>query len=239
MPDFDVAVVGAGHNALVTAAYLAQAGYRVGVFERRRVPGGAVSTIDYQGFRFDLGGSAHILIRLTPVVEELELYRYGLEYPSSTPFFTLRMRGKAGLFGATPSAPRPSSTSATQGRARPTAASCATGCPSPRPSKRPFWPRPARSTWGRSSFWGLGSGATGRSACRRSCALTAMWRGNTSARNGCGPPWSGWPRSPGRRPPTPCPRPFCCGTRSTTWAGWPGPGGARGALAGLGAGHRG
>ncbi len=87
MPDFDVVVVGAGHNALVTAAYLAQAGYRVGVFERRKVPGGAVSTIDYEGFRFDLGGSAHILIRLTPIPEELKLYEHGLEYIELDPLF--------------------------------------------------------------------------------------------------------------------------------------------------------
>lgn len=87
MPDFDVVVVGAGHNALVTAAYLAQAGYRVGVFERRRLPGGAVSTIDHEGFRFDLGGSAHILIRLTPIPDELELYRHGLEYLELDPLF--------------------------------------------------------------------------------------------------------------------------------------------------------
>jgi len=87
MPDFDVAVVGAGHNALVTAAYLARAGYKVAVFERRTVPGGAVSTLDYQGFRFDLGGSAHILIRLTPVVDELELSKYGLEYLELDPLF--------------------------------------------------------------------------------------------------------------------------------------------------------
>ncbi|MBF6593321.1 MAG: NAD(P)/FAD-dependent oxidoreductase [Thermaceae bacterium] len=87
MPDFDIVVIGAGHNALVTAAYLAQAGYKVGVFERRSVAGGAVSTIDYQGFRFDLGGSAHILIRLTPIADELELYRHGLEYLELDPLF--------------------------------------------------------------------------------------------------------------------------------------------------------
>lgn len=87
-PDCDVAVVGAGHNALVTAAYLAQAGYRVAVFERRGIVGGAVSTREIvPGYRFDLGGSAHILIRLTPVVEELGLAAYGLEYLDLDPLF--------------------------------------------------------------------------------------------------------------------------------------------------------
>jgi phytoene dehydrogenase-like protein len=39
------------------------------------------------GYRFDLGGSAHILIRLTPVVEELGLERFGLEYLELDPLF--------------------------------------------------------------------------------------------------------------------------------------------------------
>ena len=38
--DYDVITVGAGHNALITSAYLAQAGYRVGVFEKRDIVGG-------------------------------------------------------------------------------------------------------------------------------------------------------------------------------------------------------
>lgn len=88
MPDFDVIVMGAGHNALITAAYAAQAGYRVGVFERRHVVGGAVSTEELvPGYRFDYGGSAHILIRLTPVVQELQLSRYGLHYLELDPLF--------------------------------------------------------------------------------------------------------------------------------------------------------
>jgi phytoene dehydrogenase-like protein len=86
--DLDVAVIGAGHNALVSAAYLAKAGYRVGVFERRSIPGGAVATTEIvPGYQFDLGGSAHILIRLTPVVEELELERFGLSYIELDPLF--------------------------------------------------------------------------------------------------------------------------------------------------------
>lgn len=86
--DYDVIVVGAGHNALVTAAYLARAGHRVAVFERRGIVGGAVATEEIvPGYRFDLGGSAHILIRLTPIVEELELERHGLEYLELDPLF--------------------------------------------------------------------------------------------------------------------------------------------------------
>jgi phytoene dehydrogenase-like protein len=86
--DYDVITIGAGHNGLITAAYLAQSGYRVGVFERRDLVGGAVSTQEkVPGYQIDLGGSAHILIRQTPVVEELELERYGLEYIDLDPMF--------------------------------------------------------------------------------------------------------------------------------------------------------
>lgn len=88
MRDYDVIVVGAGHNALVTACYLAQAGKSVGVFERRDQVGGAVSTKEIvPGYQFDLGGSAHILIRLTPIVEELGLEQHGLEYLELDPLF--------------------------------------------------------------------------------------------------------------------------------------------------------
>lgn len=88
MPDYDVITIGSGHNALISSAYLAQAGYKVGVFERRGMVGGAVSTQEIvPGYRFDLGGSAHILIRLTPIVAELGLENYGLEYIDIDPLF--------------------------------------------------------------------------------------------------------------------------------------------------------
>lgn len=87
-PDCDVVVVGAGHNALVCAAYLAKAGLRVTVLERRAVVGGAVVTEEIvPGYRFDLGGSAHILIHHTPIVADLELERYGLDYIDLDPMF--------------------------------------------------------------------------------------------------------------------------------------------------------
>lgn len=88
MPDYDVITIGAGHNALIASAYLAQAGLKVAVFERRHQVGGAVSTQEIvPGYQFDLGGSAHILIRNTPVVEELGLERFGLDYIDIDPLF--------------------------------------------------------------------------------------------------------------------------------------------------------
>lgn len=86
--DYDLIVIGAGHNALVTAAYVARAGYKVGVFEKRHLVGGAVSTEELvPGYQFDYGGSAHILIRMTPIVQELELERFGLQYLELDPLF--------------------------------------------------------------------------------------------------------------------------------------------------------
>ncbi len=88
MADYDILFVGTGHNALVCAGYLAQAGYRVGMVERRAVVGGAVVTEEHiPGFRFDLGGSAHILIHHTSIVQDLELHKYGLHYIDIDPLF--------------------------------------------------------------------------------------------------------------------------------------------------------
>lgn len=88
MADCDVLFIGAGHNALVCAAYLAQAGYKVIMLERRHTVGGAVVTEEHvPGFKFDLGGSAHILIHHTPIIQDLNLSAYGLEYIDIDPLF--------------------------------------------------------------------------------------------------------------------------------------------------------
>lgn len=85
---YDIAVIGGGHNGLVCACYLARAGLSVVVLERRHIVGGAVCTEDdlIPGYRIDVGSSAHIMIHLTPVVAELELEKFGLEYIECDPF---------------------------------------------------------------------------------------------------------------------------------------------------------
>jgi len=83
----DVVIVGAGHNALVAACYLARAGLDVEVVERRDVVGGAVSTVErFPGYRMDVGSSAHIMVRHTGIVEDLDLAVVGLEYQDLDPW---------------------------------------------------------------------------------------------------------------------------------------------------------
>jgi beta-carotene ketolase (CrtO type) len=84
METYDVVIIGAGHNGLVCAAYLLKAGYSVLLLEKRPVPGGAATTEEVipeaPGFKFNLCAIDHEFIHLGPVIEELELNKYGLEY---------------------------------------------------------------------------------------------------------------------------------------------------------------
>jgi phytoene dehydrogenase-like protein len=83
----DVVVVGAGHNALVAACYLARAGWGVTVLERDAVAGGAVSTVErFPGHQVDRGSSAHLMIRHLGIVEELGLAEHGLRYEDCDPW---------------------------------------------------------------------------------------------------------------------------------------------------------
>jgi phytoene dehydrogenase-like protein len=75
---YEAVVVGGGHNALVTAAYLARAGRRVLVLERRSRVGGAAETSELGGVR--VPRIAHTVGRLRPsVVRDLDLRGHGLE----------------------------------------------------------------------------------------------------------------------------------------------------------------
>jgi phytoene dehydrogenase-like protein len=93
----DVVVIGAGHNGLVAACYLARAGLRVEVIERDDVIGGAVSTVErFPGYRIDRGSSLHVMIRWTAITEELELHRHGLRYLDCDPWGFLPVAGAPG-----------------------------------------------------------------------------------------------------------------------------------------------
>src|SRR5216683_8357152 len=79
---FDVVVAGAGHNSLVAAAYLAQAGLSCLVLEARQQIGGDTSSeeLTLPGFLHDSCSTAHNLIQAGPVLDELGLGDHGLEY---------------------------------------------------------------------------------------------------------------------------------------------------------------
>lgn len=78
MPDTDVLIIGAGHNGLTCAAYLAMAGLRVRVVERRKVVGGAAVTEEFHpGFRNSV--AAYTISLLNPkVIADLRLHDHGL-----------------------------------------------------------------------------------------------------------------------------------------------------------------
>ena len=76
---FDVIVIGAGHNGLTTANYLAMGGLKVCVLESRHIVGGAAVTEEfYPGFRNSIASYVVSLLR-PEVVKELELEKYGYQ----------------------------------------------------------------------------------------------------------------------------------------------------------------
>src|SRR5271169_6789524 len=76
---YDAIVIGGGHNGLVHAAYLARAGKKVLVLERRHVLGGAAVTEEvFPGFKFSV--CSYVVSLLRPeIIRDLDLPRHGLE----------------------------------------------------------------------------------------------------------------------------------------------------------------
>jgi len=98
---FDFVVAGAGHNSLITAAYLAKAGFSVLVLEGRPTIGGGCKTAEVcmPGFKEDLCSSVHGFIQSNPVLSknELNLFDYGLEYFDPDPIMHTSFPDKSSI----------------------------------------------------------------------------------------------------------------------------------------------
>lgn len=77
---YDVVVVGAGHNGLTAGAYLARAGAKVLVVERRHETGGALVTEEFSGYRFNLHANYMLMLDVAPPYRDLQLEEDGCVY---------------------------------------------------------------------------------------------------------------------------------------------------------------
>ena len=99
MQNYDAIIIGAGHNGLVTAAYLAKSGKKVLVLERRPMIGGIAATEEiFPGFKYST--CAHLAGTFShDIIVELELKKHGLEIlPLDPPLFAPVLEGKSFLF---------------------------------------------------------------------------------------------------------------------------------------------
>src|SRR5437870_6684484 len=99
-PKYDVIIIGAGHNGLVTAAYLARAGRKVLVLERRELVGGCVVTEElWPGFKVSTASYVNSLFR-PEIIRDLDLKRHGFVIlPRSPSSFTPLPDGRYLLMG--------------------------------------------------------------------------------------------------------------------------------------------
>ncbi len=94
---YDAIIIGAGHNGLTCAAYLAKAGKKVLILEKRHVLGGAaVSEEVFPGFTFSVCSYVVSLFR-PHIIRELELTKHGLEIIPLEMSYTPQLGGERGL----------------------------------------------------------------------------------------------------------------------------------------------
>ena len=99
MAEYDIVVVGGGHNGLTVAAYFSMFGYHTAVVERSPYVGGGVVTREVMpGVRQDINSMVHGLIQANPMIKDDELglqSQFGLQYVRQDAIF-----GSAWLDGA-------------------------------------------------------------------------------------------------------------------------------------------
>jgi phytoene dehydrogenase-like protein len=92
---YDAVIIGGGHNGLVAAAYLARAGRRVIVLERRPVVGGAAVSEHPFGPDYTVTSLSYVVSWLSPeMVRDLDLVRYGYHVYPQGPYFAPRRDGR-------------------------------------------------------------------------------------------------------------------------------------------------
>jgi phytoene dehydrogenase-like protein len=90
MPKFDGIIIGAGHNGLTCACYLAKAGLKVLVLDQYETVGGMSTTeeLTLPGFKSDVHAIGYQFANLSPAPRELELHKHGFALIRSDPAFT-------------------------------------------------------------------------------------------------------------------------------------------------------
>ena len=101
--DMDAIIIGGGHNGLVCAFYLARAGLKVTVLERRNIVGGAAVTEEFHpGFKNSV--ASYTVSLLNPkIIRDLDLHRHGLTILERKVSNFLPLNEREYLAGAVPS----------------------------------------------------------------------------------------------------------------------------------------
>ena len=78
--EYDVIIIGAGPNGLICGAYLAQAGLKVALMEKRHETGGGLDTLELAGFKYNPHAIYHMMGEYMPPYRDFDLGKKGVKY---------------------------------------------------------------------------------------------------------------------------------------------------------------